>query len=505
MDTQPLIHVRGQLYLPCISTQTVDQKNVRTTFGKVPLPNRFDQPMTQWVVISREPISLLEPAEPQKQPSETSNISSTTNVTSSAEIADSAPADAPHQTAAQIMSDVVLNQVAALMRGTKTPEDASRAINEAKADLGIERETPDVADAMHRNGIYMPQQTADETPLMSDRAVLALARMMAVDAELRGLDTPAEVERKMAVIEEAIYGRDDSPTNDRSYEEPLFVQEALQRNDVLIFKDFGAERDLDDEPTGYMRPCETCRGRGLVGGGEYAIPCHDCQGTGIHDDDEPVTSIMAQEIDLPGEPVPAQVAISDLKDAAGYVPIVDLPVTLPTSFTYRVENGVAIMTKRDELADLAKITAERDAAYAVIDAIRSHLNDAAIEHSGYGQRTMGQADRVKMLMERERRNQEQMIKAIQARRVAEAERDDAKKALASAINAGRQHKADLRAAKARYAFLWQAYERLTRQFVKLASAASDVYDLEFEEDYSDNLRRLRRIMKVLGVRFTRKD
>lgn len=57
----------------------------------------------------------------------------------------------------------------------------------------------------------------------------------------------------------------------------------------------------------------------------------------------------------------------------------------------------------------------------------------------------------------------------------------------------------------RYNNLWKAFEKLVRQFGKLGSAVSDVYDLEFETDYSTSLRYLRRVMKVTGVTFFRKQ
>lgn len=52
--------------------------------------------------------------------------------------------------------------------------------------------------------------------------------------------------------------------------------------------------------------------------------------------------------------------------------------------------------------------------------------------------------------------------------------------------------------------LWAAFEREVKRFGMLASAASDVYDFEFEEDYSTHLRYLRRVMKVCRVNFSRK-
>lgn len=53
--------------------------------------------------------------------------------------------------------------------------------------------------------------------------------------------------------------------------------------------------------------------------------------------------------------------------------------------------------------------------------------------------------------------------------------------------------------------LWKHYEKVVKQGAVLRSVATDVYDFCFEDDRQAEVRRLRRVLKVLGVKLFRQD
>lgn len=174
-------------------------------------------------------------------------------------------------------------------------------------------------------------------------------------------------------------------------------------------------------------------------------------------DDEPILSIMTHEppTDSPAMPV----TISDLKDIAGYVPVVDLHVPV------RADNGGLKtfvgaeklpglrLVDRDELDRLndllSKANQERDALRAVIYAISDVMTANGIAPDGYGFQTTDQAKRLDAFFNGYRTDME-LYKNAQAFRVeAETERDQLKTQRDAILTSARQHKAALKTLQAK--------------------------------------------------------
>lgn len=59
--------------------------------------------------------------------------------------------------------------------------------------------------------------------------------------------------------------------------------------------------------------------------------------------------------------------------------------------------------------------------------------------------------------------------------------------------------------EAKWLNLWKHYERVVKQASVLKCVATDVYDFCFEDDRQAEVRRLRRVLKVLGAKLYRQD